>query len=89
MAVNYNTYIITELEKFLKENKYSFGQLLRTITREQYSGLRIENRSQFEKTNEQWLEIIETALEDEKASILCTTDEQWSEMIQKEIDNEN
>ncbi len=56
-----------KVEKFFDETDLSVGEILRTITQEKFSGLKIENRNIFtEKSDEEWYSIIERAYEYER-----------------------
>ena len=56
-----------KLEKFFDETNLSVGDILRTITQEKFSGLKIENRNVFTETpDEEWYSIIEKAYEYEQ-----------------------
>lgn len=55
------------IEKFFDETELSVGEILRTITQEKFSGLKIENRGVFTETSdEQWCQIIEKSYEYER-----------------------
>lgn len=65
--MNFQYLTINELRRFFEETDLSFGQILRTITSERFTGIKIENRSRFEEiSDEEWLEIMEKALDYEK-----------------------
>lgn len=56
-----------KIEKFFDETDLSVGEILRTITQEKFSGLKIENRNIFtEKSDVEWYSIIERAYEYER-----------------------
>lgn len=56
-----------QIEKFFTDTGFSVGQIIRAITREDISGVKIENRAEISsKSDQEWYEIIEKAFEDER-----------------------
>jgi hypothetical protein len=54
------------IQKALEETELSVGQLMRVITQEKFTGVKIENRSRFEEiTDKEWYELIESAQNNE------------------------
>ena len=55
------------LEKFFEESKLSVGEIMRTITQEKFTGIKIENKSRLtEISDQEWYEIIEKTFEYEQ-----------------------
>ena len=54
------------LQKFFEESELSVGQIMRAITQEKFTGIKIENRSRFEEiTDKEWYELIEKSQDNE------------------------
>lgn len=65
--MNYKFLAEEEIKNFFKSSDLSVGEILRTITQEKFTGLKIENRSKFtEISDKEWYEIIEKAFEFEQ-----------------------
>lgn len=57
----------TEIEKLFEDSELSVGEIIRTITQEKFTGIRIENKSRItEISDKEWYEIIEKAFEYEQ-----------------------
>ena len=65
--MNYKFLAKEEIVKFFEESELSVGEILRTITRETHTGLKVENPSRLtEISDKEWYEIIEKSFEDER-----------------------
>ena len=55
------------IEKFFEETELTVGEVLRAITQEKFTGIKIENKSKLtEISDEEWYKIIEKAFEYEQ-----------------------
>lgn len=55
------------IERFFEESQMSVGEIIRTITQEKFTGIKIENKSRLtEITDTEWYEIIEKVFEYEQ-----------------------
>ncbi len=65
--MNYKYLANKELDKFFEETDFSVGDIIRAITLEKISGLKVTNRGIItEKSDKEWYEIIEKAYENEQ-----------------------
>lgn len=54
------------IEKFFEDSELSVGEVIRAITQEKFTGIKIENKSRLtEMTDKEWYEAIEKAYENE------------------------
>lgn len=68
-TINMNYKFLTKesLIKFFEESELSVGEIMRSITQEKFTGIRVDNRTRFTEIPEkQWYEIIEKAFEYEQ-----------------------
>lgn len=55
------------IEKFFEESELTVGEIIRTITQEKFTGLKVENRSVLTSiSDKEWYEIIEKSFEYEQ-----------------------
>ena len=54
------------LQRLFEETELNVGQIIRAITQEKFTGIKIENKSRLtEITDKEWYEIIENTFENE------------------------
>ena len=64
--MNYKFLAGRAIQEALEETELSIGQIMRILTQEKFTGLKIENRSRFEEiTDKEWYELIENAQNNE------------------------
>lgn len=65
--MDYKFLSLKAIEKTFKESDMTVGEIIRTITQEKFSGIKIENRSVItETTDKEWCSIIEKAFDNER-----------------------
>lgn len=65
--MNYKFLAKEEIVKFFEQSELSVGEILRTITQEKFTGVKIENRGRLSDiSDKEWYEIIEKSFEYEQ-----------------------
>lgn len=65
--MNYKFLAKEEITKFFEESELSVGEIVRALTQEKFTGVKIENRNRLsEISDKEWYEIIEKVFEYEQ-----------------------
>ena len=64
--MNHKFLVKRSLVKLFEESEMSVGEIMRTITQEKFTGIKIENKRRLTELSDQdWYEVVEKACENE------------------------